>query len=141
MVQISTADVRVVRASELADTAQTPGNMTRRAGVAGSNVGAKALWLGRAHIQPKGYSGAHHHGQAESAIFLLKGRLRFRYGPNLEKSVEVEEGDFIYIPAYCLHQEVNPTGAEAELIVARSYHDNIVVNVDLPDPIVKPPGL
>lgn len=64
--QVSTADLKLVRASQLKDTAQTPG-MVRRAGVAGATIGSKAIWLGRSTMQPKTYSGAHHHGDSESA--------------------------------------------------------------------------
>lgn len=140
--KVSTGEeVVVVPAAQMGDTAQSPGNMVRRAGIAGSNAGSKAIWLGRSTMQPKGYSGAHHHAHSETAGFVLKGTLRVRYGPNLERTAEAKEGDFIYIPAHVLHQEINPDDSEAEAIIARSHYDNIVVNVDMPESVVRPPGL
>ncbi len=136
--EVNTGDMIVVRATEAKDTSQTPG-MVRKAGVADDTVGSQALWLGRATMRPKSHSGAHHHGDSESAIYVLSGRARFRFGPNLEKSVEVEAGDFIYVPPFTLHQEVNPSDSEpAEMVVARADNNNVVVNVDVPEEVLRP---
>lgn len=136
--EVRTGDMIVVRASEMKDTSQTPG-MMRRAGVADDTVGSQALWLGRVTMEPQTYSGAHHHGGSESAIYILSGRARFRFGPNLEKSIDAGPGDFIYVPPYILHQEVNPLESETvEMVVARADNTNVVVNVDVPDDVLKP---
>jgi uncharacterized RmlC-like cupin family protein len=107
--------------------------MQREAGVAGSTVGAKKLWLGHVTMAPGVKSGAHHHGPVESAIYVISGRARFRYGARLEQTVEVGPGDFVFVPPEAVHQEINlDVNAPIEMIVARDGQENIVVNVDLP---------
>ena len=127
-------DVRVVRPHERdAGTAQTPG-MRREAGVAGSTVGADGLWMGYVSMAPGMKSGAHHHGPIESAIYVISGRARIRFGPRLEQSVDAGPGDFIFVPAEAVHQEINlDDAAPVEMIVARGGQENVVVNVDLPE--------
>ena len=131
------SEVRVVRHNELQPlTAQTPG-MTRYPGVAASTVGSKNLWMGYVTMEPGARSGAHHHGDCESAIYMIRGRVRLRFGERLEKSVEAGPGDFIYVPPRLIHQEITLSGGEPlESIVVRDSQENIVVNVDLPEAMV-----
>ena len=131
------SEVRVVRHNELQPlTAQTPG-MTRYPGVAASTVGSKNLWMGYVTTEPGARSGAHHHGDCESAIYMIRGRVRLRFGERLEKSVEAGPGDFIYVPPRLIHQEITLGGEEPlESIVVRDSQENIVVNVDLPEAMV-----
>ena len=75
------SELRVVRPEERdKSTAQTPG-MHREAGVSAGTVGAEGIWVGHVTMAPGARSGAHHHGEAESAIYMIKGHARFRYGP------------------------------------------------------------
>lgn len=128
----TTQTLRVVRAHERdAGTAQTPG-MQREAGVAASTVGARSLWAGYVTMAPGMKSGAHHHGPLESAIYIISGRARFRFGPQLEHTAEAGPGDFIFVPPELVHQEINADAdATVEMIVARDGQENIVVNVDV----------
>jgi uncharacterized RmlC-like cupin family protein len=127
-----TRELRVVRPDERdRGTAQTPG-MEREAGVAGSTVGAEKLWVGHVTMAPGMKSGAHHHGPVESAIYVISGRARFRFGPGLEQTAEAGSGDFIFVPPELVHQEINADAdAPVEMIVARNGQENIVVNVDV----------
>jgi uncharacterized RmlC-like cupin family protein len=129
-----TRELRVVRPDERdRGTAQTPG-MHREAGVAGSTVGAEKLWVGHVTMAPGEKSGAHHHGPVESAIYIISGHARFRFGPRLEQTAEAGPGDFIFVPPEVVHQEINvDADAPVEMIVARDGQENIVVNVDLPE--------
>ena len=124
--------LRVIRAGELQPhTAQTAG-MTRYPGVAAGTVGAKNLWVGYVTMEPGTRSGAHHHGDSESAIYIIRGQARFRFGSSLEEAIEAGPGDFVYVPPLLLHQEVNASDSEEiEMIVARDSQENVVVNVDL----------
>ncbi len=126
-------ELRVVRPQERdRGTAQTPG-MQREAGVAGTTVGAQKLWLGHVTMAPGVKSGAHHHGPVESAIYVISGRARFRYGARLEQTFEVGPGDFVFVPPQAVHQEINlDVNAPLEVIVARDGQENVVVNVDVP---------
>jgi len=125
--------VKVIRPGERdSSTGQTPG-MKREAGISASLTGSEGLWMGTAVNAPGASSGAHHHGENESGIYILRGRVRFRWGPKLENVVDTEPGDFIFVPPYEVHLEENLDPAEeAELLLARNSQDQVVVNV--PDP-------
>ncbi len=131
--RVAQGDIRVVRPHERdKGTAQTSG-MQREAGVAASTVGAQKLWVGYVTMAPGMKSGAHHHGPLESAIYVISGRARFRYGARLEQAVEVGPGDFVFVPPEAVHQEINlDANAPLEVIVARDGQENVVVNVDVP---------
>ena len=128
------AELRVVRPHERdKGTAQTPG-MHREAGVAASTVGAEKIWVGHVTMEPGMASGAHHHGHVESAIYIIRGHARFRFGDKLEETVEAGPGDFVYVPPEVVHQELNADDdAPVEMIVARDGQENVVVNVDMPE--------
>jgi uncharacterized RmlC-like cupin family protein len=87
--------IRIVRAGELdANTAQTPG-MTRAAAITHATAGAQKLWAGTVVVQPNAKTGAHHHGELETVLYIVKGRARFRWGEKLEYVDEAGPGDFI----------------------------------------------
>ena len=95
----------------------------------------REAWQRRTKFVDKGVrSGPHHHGELESVIYVINGKARFRYGDNLEHTIEAEAGDFVFVPPFLVHQEINPSTDEAvNMVVARSSQENIVVNVDLPN--------
>ncbi len=128
------AELRVVRPNERdLSTAQTPG-MHREAGVSATTVGSKGIWVGHVTVGPAVRSGAHHHGDVESAIYIISGRARFRYGDRLEHVVEANPGDFIFVPPQVIHQEINALSDQpVAMIVCRDSQENVVVNVDLPE--------
>src|SRR3954452_18967160 len=129
-----TQGVRVVRAGELdSNTPQTPG-MTRAAAITTARTGAEKLWAGTVDIEPAAKTGAHHHGPVESVIYVVSGRARMRWGERLEFVADAGPGDFIHVPPYVPHQEIN-ADAEAELscVVVRSGQEPVVVNLDLPE--------
>ena len=102
-----TDGVRVIRSDELDDrTAQTLG-MHRRAAVTTERTGATKLWAGTVTIEAKAKTGAHHHGDLESVIYVVNGVARLRWGERLEFVAEAGQGDFIYVPPYVPHQEIN----------------------------------
>ena len=129
-----TNEVRVVHPSQCDhSTAQTPG-MDRAEGIGAKTVGARDLWVGTVQVDKGVRSGPHHHGDLESAIYIISGHARFRYGDHLEHTVEAGPGDFIFVPPHLVHQEINVSAAApVEMIVARSSQENVVVNVDLPE--------
>ncbi|HLF72156.1 MAG TPA: cupin domain-containing protein [Dehalococcoidia bacterium] len=125
-------EVRIVHPGDCdTSTAQTPG-MRRAEGVGAKTVGAQSLWVGPVSVDKGVKSAPHHHGALESAIYVISGRARFRYGPKLENVVEAEAGDFVFVPPYVVHQEINASEDEpVDMIVARSSQENIVVNVEV----------
>lgn len=126
--------VRIVHRGDLSpQTSQTPG-MARLAAIAADTVGSKQLWAGVATMAPGARSGAHHHGDCESVIYVLSGQIQFRFGERLEESAEAGAGDFIYVPPQVVHQEINASETEPiDSIVIRSSQENVVINVDLPE--------
>jgi uncharacterized RmlC-like cupin family protein len=127
-----TNGVRIIRAGELSsNTAQTPG-MQRRAAVTTEMTGATKLWAGTVTIEPKAKTGAHHHGNLESVIYVLNGLARLRWGERLEFVAEAEAGDFIYVPPYVPHQEINASDdLQLHCVLTRSGQQGLVVNLDL----------
>ena len=66
--------VRVIPGHTLdPNTAQTPG-MERKAAINFARVGAQKIWAGTVSIQPNAKTGAHHHGELESVIYVLYAR-------------------------------------------------------------------
>jgi len=130
--------VRIVRAGTLdADTAQTLG-MQRRAAVTSERTGASKLWAGTVTIEANAKTGAHHHGDLESVIYVVNGIARLRWGDRLEFVAEAEQGDFIYVPPYVPHQEINASPNDVlHCVLARSGQRGLVVNLDI-DPIEAP---
>ena len=124
--------VRVVKGTELdVNTAQTPG-MNRAAAITHARTGAEKLWAGTVVIHPKAKTGAHHHGPVESVIYVVKGKARMRWGEKLEFVAEAGPGDFIFVPPYVPHQEINASQSEPlECVLVRSDNEAVVVNLDI----------
>ncbi len=130
--------VRVIKGNQLdPNTAQTPG-MDRKAAINAARVGAQKIWAGTVHIHPNAKTGAHHHGELESVIYVVRGKARMRWGDNLEFTAEANAGDFIYIPPFVPHQEINASRDEVlECVLVRSDNEAVVVNLDI-EPVEKP---
>ncbi len=130
--------VRVVPADRLdPNTAQTPG-MDRQAAITFARTGAQKLWAGTVHIHPNAKTGAHHHGPLESVIYVVKGRARMRWGERLEFTAEAGAGDFIYVPPFVPHQEINASPTETlECVLVRSDGQAVAVNLDI-EPVEPP---
>lgn len=123
------------------DTAQTSG-MRRLEAISGRTVGSERLWMGRTHVGPQTNSGDHHHGEAETAIYVVSGHPVFVFAEaDSEVRIETAPGDYIFVPPYVPHREENPSAdEEAVVVIARSTQEGIVVNlpslwaaVDRPD--------
>jgi uncharacterized RmlC-like cupin family protein len=127
--------IKIVRSGELdPNTPQTPG-MTRAAAITHARTGATKLWAGTVVVQPNAKTGPHHHGELETVLYIVKGRARMRWGDHLEFSEEAGPGDFMYVPPYVPHQEINARHDEpCEAVVVRSGQDPIVVNLDIATP-------
>ena len=124
--------VRVIPAGSLdPNTAQTPG-MNRAAAINFARVGAQKIWAGTVRIDANAKTGAHHHGALESVIYIVSGRARMRWGDHLEYVAEAGPGDFIFVPPYVPHQEINASSSEPlECVLVRSDNEAVVVNLDI----------
>lgn len=130
--------VRVVPGDQLdPNVPQTPG-MDRKAAITFARVGASKLWAGTVHIHPNAKTGAHHHGPLESVIYVVRGRARMRWGERLEFTAEAGPGDFIYVPPFVPHQEINASRTEMlECVLCRSDGQAIAVNLAI-EPVEPP---
>ena len=131
--------VRVIKGDQLdANTPQTPG-MFRQAAIDHARVGAQKIWAGTVRIEPDAKTGVHHHGALESVIFVVRGQARMRWGERLEFVAEAGPGDFIFVPPYVPHQEINADPANPlECVLVRSDNEAVVVNITEIEPVERP---
>jgi uncharacterized RmlC-like cupin family protein len=122
--------VKVIHGDQLdGNTPQTPG-MNRAAAITHARTGAEKLWAGTVTIHANAKTGAHHHGEIESVIYVVSGRARMRWGESLEFVAEAGPGDFIYVPPFVPHQEINASREEPlNCVLVRSGQDPVVVNL------------
>ena len=126
----TSSGVRVIRPGDFdANTPQTPG-MQRVAAVSRELAGSSGIWAGVTVVQPHVASGKHHHGELETVIYVVSGHGRIRWGDNLEFQEDVEPGDFIYVPPFVPHQEVNPSDEPSQWVIVRNSQEPIVVNLE-----------
>jgi uncharacterized RmlC-like cupin family protein len=125
--------VRIVSGKQLDfNTPQTPG-MTRAAAINRAMAGANKLWAGAVNIDPSAKTAPHHHGPLESIIYIVAGRARMRWGERLEFVADAGPGDFIFVPPFVPHQEINANENEPlACVVVRSDQEPVVVNLDIP---------
>ena len=114
------------------DTAQTSG-MQRFEAISKRSVGSEKLWMGQTHVDPSTASGDHHHGEAETAIFVVSGHPEFVFidqETGQESRVQAAPGDYVFVPPYTPHREENNDPEhEAVIVIARSTQEAIVVNL------------
>ena len=130
--------VRVIGAGQLdTNTPQTPG-MNRAAAIDFARAGAQKLWAGTVSIHAGAKTGAHHHGPLESVIYVVRGKARMRWGERLEFVAEAGAGDFIFVPPFVPHQEINASADETlECVLVRSDGQATAINLDI-EPAEKP---
>lgn len=131
--------VRVIKGDQLdSNTPQTPG-MHREAAIDRARVGAQKIWAGTVRIEPDAKTGVHHHGALESVIYVVSGRARMRWGERLEYVAEAGPGDFIFVPPYVPHQEINADPSEPlQCVLMRSDNEAVVVNITDVEPVEAP---
>jgi uncharacterized RmlC-like cupin family protein len=124
--------VKIIRANQLdPNTPQTPG-MHRAAAITHARTGANKLWAGTVSIHANAKTGAHHHGELESIIYVVSGRARMRWGERLEYVADAGPGDFIYVPPFVPHQEINASREEPlSCVIVRSDQEPVVVNLEI----------
>jgi uncharacterized RmlC-like cupin family protein len=125
--------LRHVKGKEVtAETAQTSG-MQRFAAISTGTVGSEKLWMGQTHVRPAMKSGDHHHGDSETAIYVVSGNPEFVFfdeDAGSEVRIATEPGDYVFVPPFTPHREENnDPDTEAVVVIARSTQDAIVVNL------------
>ena len=125
---MSSERVRVIRKGDRSVDSSTAGMIREVA------VSTDGMWAGLVSTEPGMASGWHHHGEYETAIYVVSGRLRMEFGPGGREVEEAGAGDFLYVPRGAIHRETNPLEEEGTLIAARSGTGPPVINVDGPEP-------
>jgi uncharacterized RmlC-like cupin family protein len=130
--------VHHVRSDDLdGDTAQT-GGMRRFAAISGVRVGSERMWMGQTSVSPATASADHHHGESETAIYIVSGHPEFVFlsdptepgGKPEEVRLRTGPGDYIFVPPFVPHREENPDpDEEAVVVIARNTQEAVVVNL------------
>jgi uncharacterized RmlC-like cupin family protein len=124
---------RVIRAGDRCPD-EASGAMLREAAIAQSTVGAQKIWLGYVELGPGLISSVHHHGEAESGIYIISGNARFFSGEQLDQGHEAHAGDFVFVPPHIVHVEMNASKTEpVRMVVARSTQAALVFNLPTPE--------
>ena len=121
--------VLVVRSDERTAGPPTPG-MSREQAFA-----TQGLWAGYVTTEPGTVSAWHHHGEYETAVYVLSGALRMESGPGGSSTLDAGPGDFVFVPRGVVHRESNPSSTPAEVVAFRAGRGESTINVDGPDPI------
>jgi uncharacterized RmlC-like cupin family protein len=126
---------RIAPAGLVEDTTQTAG-MRRLEAISGKTVGAEHLWMGQTHVPGATASANHHHGESETAIYVVSGTPVFVFldiegEEPVERRIQTGPGDYVFVPPWVPHREENPDpGTEAVVVIARTTQEAIVVNLD-----------
>jgi uncharacterized RmlC-like cupin family protein len=119
-----------IRGADLTGQTNQTSGMTRLEAISGKTVGSSKIWMGQTHVAPATSSGDHHHGEAETAIYVVSGRPVFVFAEGgAEVRIETGPGDYVFVPPYVPHREENPGAEEAVVVIARSSQEGIVVNL------------
>jgi uncharacterized RmlC-like cupin family protein len=134
-----TSGIRVVKSGEKSgDTPETQG-MNRMVAISGERTGSTHLWAGTNRIEPGASTGPHHHGALESIIYVVRGTALMRWGNRLEFITKAGPGDFMLVPPYVPHQEMNASATEElHCVLVRSATEEIVINLDGLDVVDEP---
>lgn len=129
--------VHHVRGTDLDRNTPQTGGMSRLAAISGRNVGSERIWMGETHVAANTASANHHHGESETAIYVVRGHPEFVFHDGTEEvRLRTEPGDYVFVPPYVPHREENPDPTEeATVVISRTTQEAIVVNLSslLPD--------
>lgn len=134
MISTESPTISVVNPEQFSEgTSQTNGSL-RLAAVCGDLGVHSGLWGGTFLVEPGAKTGIHHHGSQETVVYVLEGESLVQWGERGEHSLTVRAGDFLHVPAWLVHREINPSlDTPFRWVVVRSSSEPIVVN--LPDDV------
>ncbi|MCT1476836.1 cupin domain-containing protein [Microbacterium sp. p3-SID336] len=121
--------ISVQRGNELPLAPGQTAKAKRYSGVAVENTAVVDLWFGRVHTAVGEHSDPHHHGEAETGGYVLRGRGYIRFGERYSEVMYFEEGDFVYVPPFVPHIEGNASRSRELVWLTTRTPDNIVVNL------------
>jgi uncharacterized RmlC-like cupin family protein len=119
--------MKVVKPGEDRDV---PRGVLGGAEISQATTGAGNIYMGVFRVPAGAQSRPHYHEHCESAVYMVSGRLRVRWGDRLEHDVVLEPRDLVYVPPRETHRLENLSETEpAEYVVARDspQEDAVVV--------------
>jgi uncharacterized RmlC-like cupin family protein len=126
------AAIHIVSPQEFDSATEQTSGSERRAAIAPSLGIASTIWGGLFEVEPGSRTGVHHHGEQETIAYVLSGICEIRWGAKGKSVARAKAGDFIHVPAFLLHMEINPSKLEPfRWVVVRSTATPVVIN--LPD--------
>jgi len=93
---------------------------------------AEGMWSGTVDTDPHAVSGWHHHGDYETTLYVVSGRMRLESGPDGAHVVEAGPGDFLRVPAGAIHRESNPSDEPARAVIVRCGTGDPTYNTEGP---------
>lgn len=129
--QITDQVVPVVtrKGAEHRDTGQS-GGAVRISGVSPQHTPATKIWYGQVSNEPGYRSFPHHHGEAETGGYVLRGHGRIYFGEDYKDFIDMTEGDWVFVPPYMPHVEANMSITDELVWLTARTPENIVVNLD-----------
>ncbi len=115
-----------VGADELTPADPTPGMARSLA------MHEAGMWTGVVDTEPGSMSGWHHHGDHETTVYVVRGRVRIESGPGGSVVADGGPGDFLRVPAGAIHRESNPGDEPAHAVLVRCGTGDPTYNVDGP---------
>jgi uncharacterized RmlC-like cupin family protein len=119
----------VTRAGEESSETASSGGAVRVSGVSIQHTPATKLWYGKVFNDPGYRSVSHHHGEAETGGYVLSGRARIYYGEAFGDYVDLETGDWVFVPPYLPHVECNMSTTDELIWLTTRTPENLVVNL------------
>lgn len=117
------------KGAEHRDTGQS-GGAVRISGVSTQHTPATKIWYGQVSNEPGYRSFPHHHGEAETGGYVLRGHGRIYFGEDYKEFIDMTEGDWVFVPPHMPHVEANMSTTEELVWLTARTPENIVVNLD-----------
>ena len=112
------------------DDREVPRGVVGGAEISQATAGASNIYMGVFRVPGGARSRPHYHANCESAVYMLSGRLRVRWGDRLERELTLEPRDLVYVPPRETHVLENLSETDpAEYVVARDAPDEDSVEV------------
>jgi uncharacterized RmlC-like cupin family protein len=105
------------------------GGAVRISGVSIQHTPATKLWYGKVLNEPGYRSVSHHHGEAETGAYVLEGKARIYYSEGYAEYVDLETGDWVFVPPFLPHVECNMSTTGRLVWLTTRTPENIVVNL------------
>ncbi len=106
------------------------GDCVRVSGVGPQHTDATKIWFGQVHNNPGYRSLPHHHGEAETGGYVLRGKGRIYFGKGYTQFIDMTAGDWVFVPPFMPHVEANMSTTEELVWLTARTPDNIVINLE-----------